>query len=41
MTTPRNMLKRAQRSLFRLRGRVHAEFSGIQSVCSDAILRPI
>ncbi|MHB8052389.1 MAG: DUF169 domain-containing protein [Methanoregula sp.] len=36
VTTPRNMLKLAQSTLFRLGGRVHAEFSGIQSVCSDA-----
>lgn len=36
ITTPRNMLKLAQSSLFRLGGRIHAEFSGIQSVCSDA-----
>jgi uncharacterized protein (DUF169 family) len=36
VTTPRNMLKLAQSTLFRLGGRIHAEFSGIQSVCSDA-----
>jgi uncharacterized protein (DUF169 family) len=36
VTTPRNMLKLAQSSLFRLGGRIHAEFSGIQSVCADA-----
>jgi uncharacterized protein (DUF169 family) len=35
VTTPRNMLKLSQSSLFRLGGRIHAEFSGIQSVCSD------
>jgi uncharacterized protein (DUF169 family) len=35
VTTPRNMLKLAQSSLFRLGGRIHAEFSGIQPVCSD------
>jgi uncharacterized protein (DUF169 family) len=34
--TPRMMLKLAQSSLFKLGGRVYAEFSGIQSVCSDA-----
>ncbi len=34
--TPRMMLKLAQSSLFRLGGRVYPEFSGIQSVCSDA-----
>jgi uncharacterized protein (DUF169 family) len=31
------MLKGAQSSLFRLGGRLHAGFSGIQSVCSDAV----
>ena len=36
VTTPRNMLKLAQCTLFRLGGRIYAEFSGIQSVCSDA-----
>jgi uncharacterized protein (DUF169 family) len=36
VTTPRNMLKLAQSTLFRLGGRISAEFSGIQSVCSDA-----
>jgi uncharacterized protein (DUF169 family) len=36
VTTPRNMLKLVQSSLFRLGGRIQAEFSGIQSVCSDA-----
>ena len=36
VTTPRNMLKLSQSALFRLGGRIHAEFSGIQSVCSDA-----
>jgi uncharacterized protein (DUF169 family) len=36
VTTPRNMLKLAQSTLFRLGGRIQAEFSGIQSVCSDA-----
>ena len=30
------MLKLAQSTLFRLGGRINAEFSGIQSVCSDA-----
>jgi len=35
VTTPRNMLKLAQSSLFRLGGRIHAGFSGIQSVCAD------
>jgi len=36
ITNPRGMLKLAQSSLFRLGGRIYAEFSGIQSVCSDA-----
>jgi uncharacterized protein (DUF169 family) len=36
VTTPRNMLKLAQSTLFRLGGRINAEFSGTQSVCSDA-----
>jgi uncharacterized protein (DUF169 family) len=33
---PRGMLKLAQSTLFRLGGRIYSEFSGIQSVCSDA-----
>lgn len=33
---PRVMLKLAQTVLFRLGGRIYPEFSGIQSVCSDA-----
>jgi uncharacterized protein (DUF169 family) len=37
VANPWAMLKLAQSSLFRLGGRVHAEFSGIQSVCSDAV----
>jgi uncharacterized protein (DUF169 family) len=37
ITYPWAMLKLAQSSLFRLGGRLHAEFSGIQSVCSDAV----
>ena len=36
VTSPRNMLKISQSALFTLGGRMHAEFSGIQSVCSDA-----
>ena len=36
VTTPRKMLKLAQSSLFRLGGRICAEFAGIQSVCADA-----
>ncbi len=39
VTNPRNMLKLAQSTLFRLGGRIHAEFSGIQSSCSDATAR--
>jgi len=35
VTTPRNMLKLAQASLFRLGGRISAAMAGIQSVCSD------
>ena len=31
-----SMLKLAQSSLFRIGGRINAEFAGIQSVCSDA-----
>jgi uncharacterized protein (DUF169 family) len=30
------MLKLAQSALFRVGGRINAEFSGIQSVCADA-----
>jgi Uncharacterized protein conserved in archaea len=37
ITNPWAMLKLAQASLFRLGGRARAEFSGIQSVCSDAV----
>jgi len=37
VTSPWSMLKLAQASLFRLGGRMHAEFSGIQSVCSDSV----
>jgi len=37
VTNPWAMLKLAQSSLFRLGGRIHAGFSGIQSVCSDAV----
>jgi len=40
VANPWTMLKLAQSSLFRLGGRVHAEFSGIQSVCSDACVTP-
>jgi uncharacterized protein (DUF169 family) len=36
VANPRSMLKLAQSSLFRLGGRIYSEFSGIQSVCSDA-----
>ena len=33
---PRTMLKLAQATLYQLGGRVHSQFSGIQSVCADA-----
>jgi len=33
---PRAMLKLAQATLYQLGGRVHSQFSGIQSVCADA-----
>ena len=36
VANPWSMLKLAQSSLFRVGGRIHAGFSGIQSVCSDA-----
>jgi uncharacterized protein (DUF169 family) len=36
ITNPWSMLKLAQSSLFRIGGRIRAEFAGIQSVCSDA-----
>jgi uncharacterized protein (DUF169 family) len=39
ITTPWSMLKLAQSSLFKLGGRAHAEFSGIQSVCSDSVAK--
>jgi uncharacterized protein (DUF169 family) len=35
VANPWSMLKLAQSSLFRMGGRINAEFSGIQSVCSD------
>jgi len=40
VTTPRNMLKLAQASLFRLGGRITPEMAGIQSVCADATAQP-
>jgi len=40
VTTPRNMLKLTQASLFRLGGRITANMAGIQSVCSDATAQP-
>jgi len=40
VTTPRNMLKLAQASLFRLGGRISSSMAGIQSVCSDATAQP-
>jgi uncharacterized protein (DUF169 family) len=36
VTSPWSMLKLAQSTLFTIGGRIHSEFSGIQSVCSDA-----
>jgi len=36
IANPWSMLKLAQSTMFRLGGRIEAEFSGIQSVCSDA-----
>ena len=40
VTNPRNMLKLAQASLFRLGGRISSSMAGIQSVCSDATAQP-
>jgi uncharacterized protein (DUF169 family) len=40
VTTPRNMLKLAQASLFRIGGRISSAMAGIQSVCSDATALP-
>jgi uncharacterized protein (DUF169 family) len=40
VTSPRNMLKLAQASLFRLGGRIGSEMAGIQSVCADATASP-
>lgn len=40
VSNPWAMLKLGQSSIFRLGGRVHSEFSGIQSVCSDAVAYP-
>jgi uncharacterized protein (DUF169 family) len=37
ITNPWAMLKLGQSSLFRLGGRAHGDFSGIQSVCSDSV----
>ena len=37
VTNPWAMLKLAQAALFRLGGREHAAFSGIQSLCSDSV----
>jgi uncharacterized protein (DUF169 family) len=35
VTSPKAMLKLAQSNLYLVGGRIHANFSGIQSVCSD------
>jgi uncharacterized protein (DUF169 family) len=40
MASPRDMLKLAQGSLFRLGGRVEGSCAGIQSVCSIAAALP-
>jgi uncharacterized protein (DUF169 family) len=40
VTSPRNMLKLAQASLFRLGGRILSEMAGIQSVCADTTASP-
>src|SRR5512136_655720 len=40
VTTPRNMLKLAQASIFRLGGRLSPAMAGIQSVCSEAFSQP-
>ncbi|MDD3407251.1 MAG: DUF169 domain-containing protein [Methanomicrobium sp.] len=37
---PVQMLKFAQALLYRMGGRIHCEFSGIQSVCADACAQP-
>ncbi|MDD4127761.1 MAG: DUF169 domain-containing protein [Methanomicrobium sp.] len=37
---PVHMLKFAQALLYKMGGRVHSEFSGIQSVCADACAQP-
>lgn len=36
VATPWAMLKLSQSALFRLGGKIHSEFAGIQSVCADA-----
>jgi uncharacterized protein (DUF169 family) len=36
VASPWAMLKLSQSTLFRVGGRIHAEFAGIQSVCADA-----
>jgi uncharacterized protein (DUF169 family) len=36
VSNPWSMLKLSQSTLFRMGGRINAEFAGIQSVCSDA-----
>ena len=36
IANPKTMLKLAQSNLYRLGGRINSNFSGIQSVCSDA-----
>jgi uncharacterized protein (DUF169 family) len=41
ISNPWSMLKLAQSSLFRMGGRIHASFSGIQSVCSDSVAQTV
>jgi len=40
VTSPRNMLKLAQATLFQEGGRIRFEMAGIQSVCADATASP-
>jgi uncharacterized protein (DUF169 family) len=40
VASPWAMLKLSQSTLFRVGGRIHAEFAGIQSVCADACAFP-
>ncbi|WP_321504383.1 DUF169 domain-containing protein [uncultured Methanoregula sp.] len=40
-SSPLVMLKLAQSAIFRIGGRIHPEFSGIQSLCSDTCVQPL